>query len=219
VAATGLTCSASPVFDPHGELLAVLDVSSARRRVAAEPVPHHGAGQPVGEDDRELLLPAPLRAAMAAAFSPAGRSVGLFSEGLLAFDGDGRICAANQSALNLLGTCRGGVLGKPVERFFACSHDELFSRATPGGSTPGRCAPWMAGRCSPACAGPGAGVVGAGRQPRPQAVEPLVCLLDPALQNDFRRACGCSSAMCHLLLRGETGCGKEAFAQAVHPGQ
>jgi transcriptional regulator of acetoin/glycerol metabolism len=27
---TGLTCSASPVFDPHGELLAVLDVSSAR---------------------------------------------------------------------------------------------------------------------------------------------------------------------------------------------
>jgi transcriptional regulator of acetoin/glycerol metabolism len=52
-------------------------------------------------------------------------SVGLFSEGLLAFDGDGRICAANQSALNLLAA----VLG--AERFFACSHDELFSRATP----------------------------------------------------------------------------------------
>ncbi|WP_312391835.1 GAF domain-containing protein, partial [Pseudomonas sp.] len=33
---TGLTCSASPVFDPHGELLAVLDVSSARADVSRQ---------------------------------------------------------------------------------------------------------------------------------------------------------------------------------------
>ncbi len=33
---TGLTCSASPVFDPHGELLAVLDVSSARHDVSRQ---------------------------------------------------------------------------------------------------------------------------------------------------------------------------------------
>ncbi|MBO6276481.1 MAG: sigma-54-dependent Fis family transcriptional regulator, partial [Pseudomonas sp.] len=31
---TGLTCSASPVFDPQGELLAVLDVSSARHEAS-----------------------------------------------------------------------------------------------------------------------------------------------------------------------------------------
>lgn len=33
---TGLTCSASPVFDPHGELLAVLDVSSAQHDVSRQ---------------------------------------------------------------------------------------------------------------------------------------------------------------------------------------
>ncbi|MCL8054492.1 GAF domain-containing protein, partial [Pseudomonas aeruginosa] len=33
---TGLTCSASPVFDPQGELMAVLDVSSARQEVSRQ---------------------------------------------------------------------------------------------------------------------------------------------------------------------------------------
>jgi len=33
---TVLTCSASPVFDPHGELLAVLDVSSAQNDVSRQ---------------------------------------------------------------------------------------------------------------------------------------------------------------------------------------
>ncbi|WP_410315706.1 sigma 54-interacting transcriptional regulator, partial [Klebsiella pneumoniae] len=47
-------------------------------------------------------------------------------------------------------------------------------------------------------------------------MEPLICLLDPALQNDFRRSVRVFERDVPLLLRGETGCGKEAFAQAVH---
>jgi len=53
------------------------------------------------------------------------------------------------------------------------------------------------------------------RQPV-REVEPAICLLDPALQNDFRRCVRVFERDVPLLLRGETGCGKEAFAQAVH---
>ncbi|MFP3334429.1 sigma 54-interacting transcriptional regulator, partial [Pseudomonas sp. SIMBA_064] len=54
-------------------------------------------------------------------------------------------------------------------------------------------------------------------QPRPpREAEPGICLLDPALQNDFRRCVRVFERDVPLLLRGETGCGKEAFAQAVH---
>ncbi|MGE8393639.1 sigma-54-dependent Fis family transcriptional regulator [Pseudomonas sp. BIGb0427] len=217
---TGLTCSASPVFDPHGELLAVLDVSSARADVSRQSQFHTMALVNLSAKmiessyflryfDNQFLLRFHLQA----------ESVGMFSEGLLAFDGDGRICAVNQSALNLLGTIRGGVLGKPVDMFFDCAQDELFSRATAQANTS-----WplrtrdgrvlfasLRGqvRSLPPAAAPFVA-------PAKTSQHGGICLVDPALQNDFRRAVRVFERDVPLLLRGETGCGKEAFAKAVH---
>ncbi|WP_025129317.1 sigma-54-dependent Fis family transcriptional regulator [Pseudomonas sp. PH1b] len=220
---TGLTCSASPVFDPHGELLAVLDVSSARQDVSRQSQFHTMALVNLSAKmiescyflryfENQWLLRFHLQA----------ESVGLFSEGLLAFDGEGRISAVNQSALNLLGHIRGGLLGKPVDSFFDCSLDELLARASINAS-----ASWplrtrdgrrlfalLRGQPQPA----------AQPMPRPSlaVVAPRasggICLGDEGLQNDFRRALRVFERDVPLLINGETGSGKEAFAKAVHQG-
>jgi transcriptional regulator of acetoin/glycerol metabolism len=145
-------------------------------------------------------------------------SVGLFSEGLLAFDGEGRISAVNQSALNLLGHIRGGLLGKPVEAFFDCSLDELLGRASAHAN-----ASWPLrtrdGRHLFAV------LRGESRKPVPMVATPVVaeaprlsgiCLGDEALQADFRKALRVFERDVPLLINGETGSGKEAFAKAVH---
>ncbi|MEG0967352.1 MAG: sigma-54-dependent Fis family transcriptional regulator [Pseudomonas sp.] len=218
---TGLTCSASPVFDPHGELLAVLDVSSARPDVSRQSQFHTMALVNLSAKmiescyflryfENQWLLRFHLQA----------ESVGLFSEGLLAFDGDGRICAVNQSALNLLGTIRGGALGKPVEMFFDCALDELFNRATAQASTS-----WpLRTRDGRLLFASLRGQVRAPVQPSLPIPAPdtkvekagTICLLDPLLQNDFRRAVRVFERDVPLLINGETGSGKEAFAKAVH---
>ncbi|MCP1443245.1 transcriptional regulator of acetoin/glycerol metabolism [Pseudomonas sp. GGS8] len=217
---TGLTCSASPVFDPHGELLAVLDVSSARHEVSRQSQFHTMALVNLSAKmiescyflryfDNQWLLRFHLQA----------ESVGLFSEGLLAFDGEGRISAVNQSALNLLGHIRGGLLGQPVAAFFDCSLDELLGRASANAS-----ASW------PLRTRDGRRLFAVLRgQPRsipvPVVQSPAVaerprllgiCLGDAALQEDFRKALRVFERDVPLLINGETGSGKEAFAKAVH---
>ncbi|VVP39284.1 sigma-54-dependent Fis family transcriptional regulator [Pseudomonas fluorescens] len=217
---TGLTCSASPVFDPHGELLAVLDVSSARHDVSRQSQFHTMALVNLSAKmiescyflryfDNQWLLRFHLQA----------ESVGLFSEGLLAFDGEGRICAVNQSALNLLGHIRGGLLGKPVEAFFDCSLDELLGRASVNAS-----ASW------PLRTRDGRSLFAVLRgKPRsipvPVVQSPAIaerprlsgiCIGDAALQEDFRKSLRVFERDVPLLINGETGSGKEAFAKAVH---
>ncbi len=215
---TGLTCSASPVFDPHGDLLAVLDVSSAREAVSRQSQFHTMALVNLSAKmiescyflrhfEHHWLLRFHLQA----------ESVGLFSEGLLAFDGEGRVCAANQSALNLLGQVRGGLLGQPVEAFFECSLDQLLGRASanataswPLRTRDGR--PLFAALRGQARSLPAPMAKPA---PTPSRV-PGICMGDPALQNDFRKALRVFERDVPLLIHGETGSGKEAFAKAVH---
>ncbi|NWA26593.1 sigma-54-dependent Fis family transcriptional regulator [Pseudomonas gingeri] len=217
---TGLTCSASPVFDPQGELMAVLDVSSARPEVSRQSQFHTMALVNLSAKmiescyflrhyDNHWLLRFHLQA----------ESVGLFSEGLLAFDGEGRISAVNQSALNLLGQGRSGLLGQPVEAFFDCSLDELLGRASAQAS-----ASWPLrsrdGRALFAVLRGQSRSVPKVLVPAPAALArpklSNICLGDPALQTDFRRALRVFERDVPLLINGETGSGKEAFAKAVH---
>ncbi|AZF66241.1 sigma-54-dependent Fis family transcriptional regulator [Pseudomonas sp. LBUM920] len=213
---TGLTCSASPVFDPQGELLAVLDVSSAREAVSRQSQFHTMALVNLSAKmiescyflrhfENQWLLRFHLQA----------ESVGLFSEGLLAFDGEGRICAVNQSALNLLAQVRGGLLGQPVEAFFECSLDQLLGRASANATASWPLRTRDGRHLFAALRGQARSV------PAPQAKPEAprltgICLGDPVLQNEFRKALRVFQRDVPLLINGETGSGKEAFAKAVH---
>lgn len=211
---TGLTCSASPVFDPHGELLAVLDVSSARHNVSRQSQFHTMALVNLSAKaiegchflrsyEGEWLL----------RFHAQAEYIGQFSEGLLAFDGDGRVSAVNQSAINLLGLSRRQLLGRTLVEVFDCRLDDLLGRASAQPS-----ASW------PLYTQRGQLLFAMLRgQPRrtTQALAaalatPGLCLADPGLQSDFRRALRVYERDVPLLIGGETGTGKEAFAKALH---
>ncbi|MCU1727793.1 sigma-54-dependent Fis family transcriptional regulator [Pseudomonas sp. 7P_10.2_Bac1] len=216
---TGLTCSASPVFDPHGELLAVLDVSSARHEASRQSQFHTMAlvnlsaktiesSYFLSQYEHQWLL----------RFHVQAESVGLFSEGLLAFDGDGVICGVNQSGLNLLGQTRSHLLGQGVDSVFDCARDELFARASTHASASWPLRTRDGRRLFAALRGQPRSVP-VFVAPAPEPVRPPlggICLGDEALQNDFRRALRVFERDVPLLINGETGSGKEAFAKAVH---
>jgi transcriptional regulator of acetoin/glycerol metabolism len=126
----GLTCSASPIFDPRGELLAVLNLSSAREerslqeRFQAMALTNLSAKLIescffLGHDPQRYLL----------RFHPEAGFVGLLGEGLLSFDEHARICSANQAALDLQPVARGLAAEKSISHQHA--FDWRFSGASP----------------------------------------------------------------------------------------
>ena len=217
---TGLTCSASPVFDAQGELLAVLDVSSTRQDMSRQSQFHTMSLVNLSAKMIEsCYFLRRFEGQWLLRFHLQAEYLGLFSEGLLAFDGEGRISAVNQSAINLLGLTRSALLGQPVVSFFACRLDDLLGRANPQPS-----ASWPLrthnGRALFAML---RGVVRSpvtlpAALPTGNLLNGSICLVDEALQVDFRRAVRVFERDVPLLLNGETGCGKEAFAKAVHQG-
>jgi transcriptional regulator of acetoin/glycerol metabolism len=220
---TGLTCSASPVFDAQGELLAVLDVSSARQDMSRQSQFHTMTLVSLSAKMIEsCYFLRRFEGQWLLRFHLQAEYLGVFSEGLLAFDGEGRIQAVNQSTINLLGQPRAALLGQPLEAFFACRLDDLLGLASPQPS-----ASWPlrthTGRAlfamlrgtprTPAISAVAASVMATGN-----LGNNAICLGDEALQADFRRAVRVFERDVPLLLNGETGCGKEAFAKAVHQG-
>lgn len=134
-----LTCSASPVFDAEGGLLAVLNVSSAREDLSRQRRFHTMALTNLSAKliescfflqhcEGDYLL----------RFHAQPEYIGLLSEGLLAFDGDGRITTINETALNLLASGREALLGQPLETILDVRLEQLLQRARP---QPGTCWP------------------------------------------------------------------------------
>lgn len=216
---TRLTCSASPVFDPAGELLAVLDVSSARQQVSRQSQFQAMALVSLSarliegyyflrEFEDQWLLRLQVQA----------DGFGLLNEGLLAFDGEGRVTAVNNTVLNQLNLSRKQLLGRPLEELFDIRLDDLFSRAIPQPTTSWplytRCGRWLHAMLRGQAQRP---VITVARpSPAPALEKPALCLGDAGLLTSFSRASRVYERDVPLMLLGETGSGKEAFAKALH---
>ncbi|MFG6203048.1 sigma-54-dependent Fis family transcriptional regulator [Pseudomonas retamae] len=212
----GLTCSASPIFDPSGELLAVLNLSSVReeqsleQRFKAMALTNLSAKLIescffLGHDPQRYLL----------RFHPDAGFVGLLGEGLLSFDENARICSINDAGLELLGLSREPIIGQSLTLLLETPIDQLISHA---GAQPSVCWPLRLADGRPMFAQLREPL----RRPQPAipAIAPIndarVCLEDPRLQRGFARALRVLERDVPVFLQGETGTGKEAFAAALH---
>ena len=208
-----LTCNATPIHDPYGHLVGVLDITGDSRaqhlhalglvRMAVANIEHRYFDD--GIDGCELLRlhrdPALLGSAR---------------EGLLAFRA-GKLVAANQAGLMLLDLQRDDLGRATYESLFddalsllrrdGVLRDRfgraLFGRVDEGAQTKRSVAPSPPLRSLHAPA-------------RPQARQPDAPLFDAAMSAALQRACRVLDAELPVLIVGETGTGKEVFARELH---
>ena len=224
-----LTCSAAPIFDPHGRMLGVLDVSSgstafqhhtmALVSMSAQTIENQFFARP-GND--EIIFHFHLRPEF----------IGTLYEGIAVFSLDGRFVGGNRAAMVQLGLDRydaerrgfndifdltlaglfeqARVLPQPINRFRLRNGVELFGRVKFSASvSPITYLPIRhpLAAISPA----GNSRVGAG-----SGSLAALDLGDPALEAAIRKVGKVMGHDIPLMIEGESGTGKEMFARAVH---
>jgi transcriptional regulator of acetoin/glycerol metabolism len=210
-----LTCSATPIFDPYGQRVGVLDISGDARQqhlharvLARQAVAHieHRYFE-AGLGDCEVVR----------LHHDAGL-LGTAREGVLGFR-NGRLVAANRAGLALFGLDHSDIGRAPYEALF----DGPLSRLHDDGALVDRQGRALYGHLSPA----GGTTVRSPLPARPTAAAPArvaaaavpvdaTPLFDAAQQQVLERACRVLDAQLPVLLQGETGTGKEVFARELH---
>jgi transcriptional regulator of acetoin/glycerol metabolism len=232
---TQLTCSAVPVFDPSGHITAVLDVSSRSSMLQQHLLVLLGMTARMIENrliDRRFRNAHPLH------FHSRPEFVYTLHEGKLAVGDDGRILAANRSALFQLGLQSvDEIRSRHIEDLFQTSLEDMLRRSTQSSfhpivtfranaalrffavarrpatesDLPSPTTPSIA-TTLPATTAPR--LVPRTALSRPAAQPPT--FKDARLAAHFETARRVIARQTPVLLCGETGAGKEVFARAVH---
>ena len=224
---TQLTCSAAPIFDMRGELLAALDISGA----SCNPQSHtlalvDMAAQNV--ENRTLL--STCKDFHLVRFHRCAEFVSTPGEGVVAFDDRGLIKGANRAALKLLGQRdHESLCGQRVDQVLDTSLAALMRLTAQRGYRPEPLSSKFAQRCwfatvhaplqSPHCAQVAVGAdVGASVAPAAETRGSLDCLYsaDPTMRHNVEVLRRVIDRDISVLLLGETGTGKGYCARAIH---
>ena len=232
-----LTCSAVPVFDPAGEIAAVLDVTSRSSLMQQHLLVLLGMTVRMIEN---RLIDARYRNAHPLHFHSRPEFVYTLHEGRLAVGDDGRILAANRSALFQLGLpSMDDIRSRNIEDLFQTSLEDILQRSTSSSFHPvvtyrtnaalrffavarrpasDASAPVAAsGRAATVNAIPTAAPRAPGRPgPAHGVTRAASTFKDPRLIAHLDTARRVIARQTPVLLCGETGSGKEVFARAVH---
>jgi len=244
---TQLTCSAVPVFDPSGRIVAALDVSSRSSLMQQHLLVLLSMTARMIENrliDREFRNAHPLH------FHSRPEFVYTLHEGKLAVDDDGRILAANRSAMFQLGVQSvDEIRARRIEDVFQTSLADMLQRSASSSFHPvvtyGTDAAlrfFAVARRPAAGAGVGSTSVAAvalgepaaatnftpapattsarsrQRSAAPPGVAPDCSFADARLASQLELGRRVIARGTPVLLCGETGSGKEVFARALHDG-
>lgn len=216
----GLTCSATPIFDLQGRLLAALDISG--RASAAQSHTLALVNIAAQNIENRVLLDA-CRPHHILRFHRRPEFVSTPGEGLIAFNGEGIVMGANRCALDLLNyPDHPSLCGQPIDTVFDATAAKLAQFASRGAFQP---QPLYARRRRLRLFG---AVQVADTKPRSGSVFSTAdekASSDPLDRLEFGDA-----VMAHnvhivrrvidrdisILLLGETGTGKSHFARAIH---
>ena len=235
---TQLTCSAVPVYNPAGELAGALDVTSRSSMAQQHLLVLLGMTARMVENrliDKQFSSAHPLH------FHSRPEFVYTLHEGKLAVGADGRILAANRSALFQLGLqSMAEVCSRHIEDLFQTSLEDMLQRSLSASYHPvvtfraNAALRFFAVARRPASDAAASTVVGPGGRLALGAGPVAITRPAQAAVHSPRAAAAGSTfkdarLIAHLetarrvigretpvLLSGETGCGKEVFARAVH---
>ena len=237
-----LTCSCTPIFDPHGKVMGALDVTGDQRsyhqhtmalvRMSAQMIENHMFAN---------VFPDALRIH----FHPRTEFLNTLVEGIVVFTMDGRFLSANRSAQFQLGLSFNALQAHTFSSLFRCSvsqfHDQLRhaagqpvslcmhngvavhaqARVKPAAWYPGA---WMPSESTVSAPAPTPGDLPAAR-PATTAVAAGRASLsslhylntgDPQVAAVLHKLQRVQGSDIPIMILGETGAGKDILAQAIH---
>lgn len=231
----GLSCSAAPICDPSGALLAVLDASTLDARDTRVSQAHTMALVSLSARliEKYVFL-RHFREALMLRFHARPELVNLQHDGALALAGDATILSADETAVRLLGANhRTDLIGRRIDEVFDVHPDEILGAQlhARGGLLSIRDA--YLGRRFFASVGQDTNTtVRPVRASRPAATSVLqvaasasrksileleeLAGTDPQMLRNVRSARRVASSQVPVMIQGPTGAGKEAFARALH---
>ncbi|MCG8488876.1 MAG: sigma-54-dependent Fis family transcriptional regulator [Chromatiales bacterium] len=221
-----LTCSAAPIFDPHGEILAVLDASSESKMAQQHTMVLLNMSAQVIEN---RVFFCAMKEAFVLRFHSRSEFISTLGEGAIAFNTEGEIQAINRSAMFQLNLdSPHDIVGHHIQQHFTTSLTSLLKQAnthafpireTQHGKRffatlqlpektcrkQQRAAPWEAKSSQ----------LKTTSRPAPDALNALH-FNEPRMARNVKTAVKLIERDIPCMLFGETGTGKEMFARALH---